>query len=61
MSAHADYEDLLQWLACQDKKQIRKLFLVHGEYTQQQAMAAAIEERYGLEVAIPARGDSFNV
>jgi len=32
MSAHGDYEDLSQWLACQDPKQVKKLFLVHGEY-----------------------------
>lgn len=32
MSAHGDYEDLSQWLACQDKKQVKKLFLVHGDY-----------------------------
>jgi metallo-beta-lactamase family protein len=31
MSAHGDYEDLCQWLACQDMKQVSKLFLVHGE------------------------------
>src|SRR5213075_685265 len=32
MSAHGDYEDLCQWLACQDSRQVKKLFLVHGEY-----------------------------
>ncbi len=32
MSAHGDYEDLSQWLACQDKNSVKKLFLVHGEY-----------------------------
>src|SRR5258705_670344 len=36
MSAHGDYEDLSQWLACQDKQQVKQLFLVHGEYTVQQ-------------------------
>jgi len=32
MSAHGDYEDLFQWISCQDIKQVSKLFLVHGEY-----------------------------
>jgi metallo-beta-lactamase family protein len=32
MSAHGDYEDLSQWLSCQDPKEVKKLFLVHGEY-----------------------------
>jgi metallo-beta-lactamase family protein len=31
MSAHGDYADLLQWLSCQDKSEVRQLFLVHGE------------------------------
>lgn len=35
MSAHADYEDLSQWLSCQDKRIVQKLFLVHGEYETQ--------------------------
>ncbi|HRP44822.1 MAG TPA: MBL fold metallo-hydrolase RNA specificity domain-containing protein, partial [Ginsengibacter sp.] len=32
MSAHGDYEDLSQWLSCQDPRQVKKLFLVHGDY-----------------------------
>ena len=32
MSAHGDYEDLSQWLSCQDPRLVKKLFLVHGEY-----------------------------
>ena len=35
MSAHGDYEDLSQFLACQDMRKVRKLFLVHGEYNVQ--------------------------
>jgi metallo-beta-lactamase family protein len=32
MSAHGDYEDLSQFLSCQDVSKVKKLFLVHGEY-----------------------------
>ena len=35
MSAHGDYEDLCQFLACQDAAQVKQLFLVHGEYNVQ--------------------------
>jgi metallo-beta-lactamase family protein len=31
MSAHGDYNDLCQFLACQDASKVKKLFLVHGE------------------------------
>jgi metallo-beta-lactamase family protein len=30
-SAHADYQEIIQFLACQDKNKIKQLFLVHGE------------------------------
>ncbi len=31
MSAHGDYNDMCQWLACQNANEVDKLFLVHGE------------------------------
>ena len=36
LSAHGDYEDLCQWLSCQDPRLVKKIFLVHGEYAVQQ-------------------------
>lgn len=35
-SAHADYQEIIQYLACQDKSKIKTLFLVHGELETQQ-------------------------
>ncbi len=31
-SAHADYEEMLDYLSCQKNVEVKKLFLVHGEY-----------------------------
>jgi metallo-beta-lactamase family protein len=31
-SAHADYNEMLDYLSCQKKEQVKKVFLVHGEY-----------------------------
>ncbi len=53
MSAHGDYEDLYQWLACQDKKTLKKLFLVHGEYEVQQAFKNRLVQKGFLDVMIP--------
>ena len=53
MSAHGDYEDLYQWLACQDKKTLMKLFLVHGEYEVQQAFKNRLVQKGFLDVMIP--------
>lgn len=53
MSAHGDYEDLCQWLACQDARQVKKLFLVHGEYEVQQNFKQRLIKKGFLDVEIP--------
>ncbi|RYY48613.1 MAG: MBL fold metallo-hydrolase [Chitinophagaceae bacterium] len=55
MSAHGDYDDLLQFLACQDPKQVDKLFLVHGEYEVQQDFKARLIRKGFVDVQIPER------
>lgn len=53
MSAHGDYDDLCQWLACQDPKQVRKLFLVHGEYEVQKDFKLRLTKKGFADVEIP--------
>jgi metallo-beta-lactamase family protein len=53
MSAHGDYEDLLHFLACQDPKDVKKVFLVHGEYDTQQNFAEKLKEKGFTQVEIP--------
>jgi metallo-beta-lactamase family protein len=55
MSAHGDYEDMSQWLACQDAKGVDKLFLVHGEYEVQQDFKARLLRKGFTDVEIPER------
>lgn len=55
MSAHGDYEDLCQWLACQDPKQVKKLFLVHGEYPVQLDFKQRLIKKGFVDVEIPER------
>ncbi len=55
MSAHGDYEDLSQWLACQDPRAVSKLFLVHGEYDVQQAFKDRLLRKGFTDVEIPSR------
>ncbi|MDB5201732.1 MAG: fold metallo-hydrolase [Ferruginibacter sp.] len=55
MSAHGDYNDLLQFLACQDPKQVKKLFLVHGEYDVQQDFRDKLIKKGFTDVMIPER------
>jgi metallo-beta-lactamase family protein len=53
MSAHGDYEDMSQWLACQDNRQVKKIFLVHGEYEVQQNFKQRLIKKGFLEIDIP--------
>lgn len=55
MSAHGDYEDLSQWLACQDPKAVKKLFLVHGEYDVQTAFKTRLLKKGFTDIEIPER------
>lgn len=55
MSAHGDYEDLSQWLGCQDYRAVKKLFLVHGEYDVQQQFKQRLLNKGFLDVEIPER------
>jgi metallo-beta-lactamase family protein len=55
MSAHGDYEDLRQWLACQEPRAIKKLFLVHGEYEVQTVFRDWLLKKGFLDIEIPER------
>lgn len=54
LSAHGDYEDLSQWLACQGPTDVKKLFLVHGEYDVQQHFKDRLLRKGFVDVHIPA-------
>ena len=55
MSAHGDYEDLSQFLACQDPKLVKKLFLVHGEYEVQMQFRERLLKKGFADIEIPER------
>lgn len=55
MSAHGDYDDLLQFLGCQDIRQVQTLFLVHGEYEVQQDFRERLIRKGYADVQIPER------
>jgi metallo-beta-lactamase family protein len=53
MSAHGDFEDLSQFLSCQDVNKIKKLFLVHGEYEVQEDFKERLIRKGFRDVMIP--------
>jgi metallo-beta-lactamase family protein len=55
LSAHGDYEDLCQFLACQSPNLVRQLFLVHGEYSVQLDFRDRLIRKGFKHVEIPMR------
>ena len=61
LSAHADYEDLSQFLACQDPLLVKQFFVVHGEPEVQEHFKRRLIKKGFVEVYIPAPHQSFHV
>ncbi len=57
MSGHADQNELLAWMK-PILPGLKKVFLVHGEPVQMEALKARVEAEHGVEVVVPERGDS---
>lgn len=53
MSAHGDYEDLSQYLSCQDPQKVRQLFLVHGEFEVQADFKERLMRKGFNSVTVP--------
>ncbi|UCH83309.1 MAG: MBL fold metallo-hydrolase [Candidatus Latescibacterota bacterium] len=60
-SAHGDRDDLIEFLTGTPPKTLKKVFLVHGEKSQQFALKERIEEKGYKQVRVPARLDSFSL
>ena len=56
LSAHADREDIIDWLGCFVQKPAN-IFLVHGEVGSAEALASLIREKLSLSAYIPQYGD----
>ena len=61
MSAHGDYEDLMQFLACQNPDLVKQVFVVHGEAEVQDHFAEKLRKKGFKEVHAPAMHESFDL
>jgi len=59
-SAHADYNDTLQWLEHFEKAP-KKVFLTHGELESARSLKKKIEDKFGWSVTIPKYRESFEL
>lgn len=60
-SAHGDYNEMIQFLSCQNPAQVKKVFLVHGEYETQVAFKIKLEQAGYKNIHIPALYESVEV
>ncbi len=58
-SGHGDYNEMIQYLSCQDKSKMQMTFLVHGEYEVQQNYAEKLKEKGFPKLQIPASGETY--
>ncbi|MEI6190156.1 MAG: MBL fold metallo-hydrolase [Chitinophagia bacterium] len=61
MSAHGDYEDLMQFLACQTPNLVKQVFVVHGEAEVQDHFAERLRKKGFKEVHAPEMHETFDL
>ena len=61
MSAHGDYEDLMQFLACQTPELVKQVFVVHGEAEVQDHFAERLRKKGFKEVHAPEMHETFEL
>ncbi|MBS1729967.1 MAG: MBL fold metallo-hydrolase [Bacteroidetes bacterium] len=61
MSAHGDYNDLCQFLACQNMRSVKTLFIVHGEYEVQLDFQRSLLKKGFPDVQVPAMHQEFGL
>lgn len=60
-SAHGDQQEMIHFLSSQDRKRLRKLFLVHGETDRQLIFQQKLEEHGFQDVVLPVLGESYEL
>jgi metallo-beta-lactamase family protein len=61
MSAHADYNDLSQYLSCQDGHEVKRVFIVHGEPEVQVEFKRRLMKKGYSDVEIPQLHQEFGL
>ncbi len=61
MSAHGDYEDLMQFLACQNPLAVKQVFLVHGEPEVQDHFAERLKKKGFKDVIVPELHETYEL
>jgi len=60
-SGHADYEEMREYLNCQNKERLQKVFLVHGEEDAANAYRLVLLDDGFQSVEVPGQGDEYKL
>ncbi|MDR2834669.1 MAG: MBL fold metallo-hydrolase [Bacteroidales bacterium] len=60
-SGHADYKEMIDFISCQDKSKLKKIFLIHGETESQTFFANELKKKGFNNIEIPKKGDKFEI
>lgn len=60
-SGHGDYTEMIEFLNCQDKKALEKIFLVHGEYETQVNYSAELQKKGFKNISIPSMRQEYTL
>jgi len=60
-SAHGDQQEMIDFLDNQDRKKLKKIFLVHGDIERQETFKGKLLEKDFRAVEIPALGETFKL
>ena len=61
LSAHGDYREMHRYLSCQDKAQVKTLFLVHGEDRSRETYRNYLQENGFAHIETPQRRDYVEI
>jgi metallo-beta-lactamase family protein len=60
-SGHGDYNEMIQFLECQDKEQLQQVAIVHGEYETQQNYRNKLASEGYQNIIVPEVGDMIEM
>ena len=60
-SGHADRKEITAFFRCQDAARVRKVFVVHGEPEAAEALGESLRSEGFRDIAIPSRGQVFEL
>jgi metallo-beta-lactamase family protein len=60
-SGHGDYKEMISFLNCQNKTEVQRTFLVHGEYETQVNYSAKLQEAGFSNIQIPSMRQEYTI